>query len=66
MPESTVEAVREAAREGESFSATLVRLVEERTHLPAGKAPSYSGMLDGPGDMGRRAEEYLRQVFAGR
>jgi hypothetical protein len=67
LPESTVRLVREAATEGESFSATVRRLIEEGARMvETGSVPSYAGMLAGPGDMGTRAEEYLRQVFAER
>ena len=67
MPESVDAFVRESAREGESFSAAVTRLIEEGARLvAAGKVPSYVGTLDGPGDMGIRAEEYLREIFAER
>jgi hypothetical protein len=67
MPESTVNLVRESARDGESFSAAVTRLIEEGARLVAeGRVPSYVGSAEGPGDMGIRAEEYLREIFAGR
>ena len=67
MPQSVEALVRESAREGESFSATVTRLIEEGARLVApGRMPSYVGSADGPDDMGIRAEEYLRELFAKR
>ncbi len=67
LPESTVELVRNAAREGESFSATVTRLVEEGARLASdGRVPSYVGSGEGPPDLSMRAEEYLRELIEAR
>jgi len=67
IPESTAELVEKYAREGESFSATVVRLVElgaaedfepepiDESEFPLG----YIGSGEGPGDLGINAEKYL-------
>ena len=63
MPESTVELVRASARVGESFSATVTRLIAEGARLAdQAKVPRYVGSGEGPGDLSERAEEYLRQL----
>jgi predicted CopG family antitoxin len=60
LPDSIEELVREHAAEGESFSATIVRLVEigareDEHHVPL----EYIGAGEGPGDLGINAEKYL-------
>jgi len=63
LPESTADLVREVAREGESFSATVTRLIEEGVRVVADRrAPSYVASGDGPADLGERVEEYLRKL----
>jgi hypothetical protein len=64
FPESVDMLVREAAEEGESFSATVARLVEAgaRAGRPA-RPPRYvSAGGSGPEDLGVRAERYLRDL----
>ncbi len=60
ISESTVELVEGHAREGESFSATAVRLIElgaleDEKYVPL----NYFGAGEGPGDLGINAEKYL-------
>lgn len=60
IPEETEKTVREHAREGESFSATIVRLIafgarEDERHVPL----DYLGCGEGPGDLGVNNEKYL-------
>lgn len=60
LPEEIEKTVREHAVEGESFSATIVRLVElgareDEHHVPL----DYIGSGEGPGDLGINAEKYL-------
>lgn len=60
IPEETERSVREHAREGESFSAAIVRLVElgareDERHVPL----DYLGCGEGPGDLGINNEKYL-------
>lgn len=63
IPEGTEALVRELASEGESFSATVTRLVEAGAKtLKRGRVPSYVGSGEGPDDMGRRAETYLQEL----
>lgn len=67
LPETTVELVREIARDGESFSATVTRLIEEGARLLSeSRVPSYVGSGDGPPDLSLRAEDYLREALANR
>lgn len=67
LPESTVTFVREAAREGESFSATVARLLDEWARSSETiRMPSYVGTGEGPPDLSLRAEQYLREAFADR
>lgn len=60
LPDSIEELVREHSLEGESFSSTIVRLVElgalddERSSWP-----EWIGSGEGPGDLGINAEKYL-------
>jgi len=53
--------VREHAREDESFSATLVRLVEQGALAGGDKEdwPDYIGSGEGPGDLSINLEKYL-------
>jgi hypothetical protein len=67
LPESTVDLVRGAAREGESFSATVTRLIEDGARQRAERrAPRYVASGEGPPDLSLRAEQYLREALAGR
>jgi hypothetical protein len=65
IPDSTDERVRELAEDGESFSAAVTRLIEAGAAATEGKRPPrYVGIAGGPSDeVGRRAEEYLREIF---
>lgn len=67
ISEATEELVRELASEGESFSAAATRLIEAGAGAIRGKRPpDYVGAGTGPPDeLGRRAERYLREFFAG-
>jgi hypothetical protein len=60
--------VRELAVAGESFSATVSRLIEAGARSLRGpRAPSYAEAAgDGPEDLGRMAERYLRELAEGR
>jgi hypothetical protein len=58
---------REAARTGESFSATVSRLIVEAAASERGpKRPRYVGAGEGPSDLGRAAEGYLDQPVSAR
>lgn len=60
IPDSAEELVREHSHEGESFSATVVRLIllgalgDDRD-----SRPDWIGSFEGPGDLGINAEKYL-------
>lgn len=60
IPESAEKLVQEHTREGESFSATIVRLLELGAHEDERYVPlDYIGSGEGPGDLGINAEKYL-------
>lgn len=62
LPKSAEELVREHAREGESFSATVVRLIELGTLTPAKEDwPDWIGSIEGglPRDLSINLEKYL-------
>jgi hypothetical protein len=61
ISESTEKRVRELADEGESFSAAVTRLLEAGASAVEGRrVPRYVASGEGPSDLGRRAEWYLR------
>lgn len=67
LPDSVEIIAREAAQGGESFSATVSRLIvqaAQSTHGP--KPPRYVGAGDGPSDLGRAAERYLSELVSAR
>lgn len=67
LPPSVEETVRELAHEGESFSATVSRLIEAGARSVRGsKRPSYVASGEGPEDLGRMAERYLRELVDSR
>jgi len=60
LPDSVEELVREHAREGESFSATVLRLIELGALGYSDESmPSYFGTIEGPGDWGINFEKYI-------
>lgn len=67
LPDSVEALARAHAREGESFSATVARLIEAGARATRGRRPpSYVGSGEGPDDLGRLAEHYLRELVAAR
>lgn len=63
IPDGTEALVRELAQEGESFSAAVTRLVEAgASALERGRIPGYVASGEGPDDLGRKAEAYLREL----
>jgi hypothetical protein len=67
LPESTDALVRELANEDESFSAAVTRLVEAGARsLGRARSPRYVAAGEGPEDLGRRAEHYLRELATSR
>ncbi len=67
LPDHTEALVRSMARDDESFSAAVARLVEAGARALEGRrSPSYVGVGDGPDDLGRRAEAYLEEVVYSR
>jgi hypothetical protein len=60
LPEETEKAVRERAILDESFSATIVRLLELGIQADENLPPlDYFGAGEGPADLGVNAEKYL-------
>lgn len=67
LSESAEATVREAAMQGESFSATVARLIEAGSRaLRLKRQPAWIGAGEGPRDLGLRAEEYLRRPATSR
>ena len=67
LPASVDEMIREMADEDESFSAAVTRLIQAGAKaLGGGQRPRYVGAGDGPRDLGRKADEYLRRFVASR
>lgn len=65
LPDTIEALAREHALEGESFSATVARLIEAGAGVADGpRVPNYVGSGHGPGDLSRNAERYLREIFA--
>ncbi len=63
LPDSVDMLVREMAEGGESFSAAVSRLIEAGARsLRGGRPASYVASGDGPEDLGRMAEKYLRDL----
>lgn len=62
ISQSVDELARASARDGESFSATVARLIEQGVRAERGsyRRPRYVATGDGPEDLGRLAERYLR------
>ena len=47
-----------------TYFAALARVLEEgQRAIRTGKAPPFIGSGEGPGDLGIRAEDYLREIF---
>jgi hypothetical protein len=67
LPESIDALAREQAKDGESFSATVARLIEAGARATRGRRPpSYVGSGEGPDDLARLAERYLRELVTAR
>ncbi|MDP8957598.1 MAG: hypothetical protein M3N24_11725 [Actinomycetota bacterium] len=67
VPETVDALIRDATRDGESYSAALARLVEAGDRSLRGrKSPAYVASGEGPNDLGRRAEWYLENLVPGR
>lgn len=62
LPASVDEKIRRIAQEEGSYSAAVARLVEEGAKR-TGKEPrpSWIGSGEGPSDLGRNAEKYLKE-----
>ena len=63
LPETIDTVVRETSDEGESFSAAVTRLIEAGVRSQGeSRRPRYIASGEGPDDLGRRAERYLREL----
>lgn len=67
LPDAVEARARRLARDGESFSATVTRLIQEGARAVEGpERPSYVASGEGPDDLGRCAERYLRDLVEAR
>ncbi len=68
LPDNTEALVRRMARDGESFSAAVARLIEAGARSLEGgrRSPSYVATGEGPDDLGRKAESYLKELVPSR
>jgi hypothetical protein len=67
LPQSVEDLARESAREGESFSATVARLIEQGARARRGaRRPRYVASGEGERDLGRVAERCLRDPVEAR
>lgn len=65
LSEGTEALVKELALGGESFSAAVTRLLEAGARaLKQSPAPSYVASGEGPDDLSRMAETYLRDLVS--
>lgn len=62
LPESVEQLARSLANEGESFSATVARLIEEAARGRRRGRPKWVGSAEGLEDLGIDAERYLREL----
>ena len=63
LPKSVDELIRRMARPGESYSATVARLVEEGVRAgEEGERMAWIGAGEGPGDLGEDAERHLAEL----
>lgn len=63
LPDNTEAIVRRLARQDESFSAAVARLIEAGAKsLEGRRSPSYVGAGEGPEELGRKAEAYLKEL----
>lgn len=60
LPDAVDALITQAAEDGESYSAAVTRLVESAAGRSTDAIPDWIGAGEGPGDLGRRAEDYLR------
>ena len=66
LTESVEGLARANAREGESFSATVARLIEQGARAEGEQdPPRYVGSGEGPRDLGIKLEKYLREALEG-
>ena len=63
LPPKVDALIRDIARDDESFSAAVVRLIEAGIRNEGRRRPpSYVASGDGPSDLGEKAELYLRKL----
>lgn len=64
LPESVEALARVNAREGESFSATVARLIEVGAEAGGwDEMPDWIGSGEGPEDLGINAEKHLQEII---
>lgn len=65
IPDSVDRLIRELREEGESYSATVARLVEAGARAAGERRTlSFVGSGEGPEDLGINAEKYLNELAA--
>ena len=67
LPEGVDALIRDLALPGESYSATVARLIEDGAKAArSNKPPGFVGVADGdaPEDLSLRVEAELRELFA--
>lgn len=63
LSDSVDQLARSLAHEGESFSATVARLIQEAARKQNGRQrPSWVASFDGPEDLSANVERYLREL----
>jgi hypothetical protein len=60
LPDRVEKLVLENSLEGESFSSAVTRLIEKAAGGSRKRKPRYVGTFEGPPDLGRLVEHYLR------
>lgn len=66
LPDSVEALARDAAQSGESFSATVSRLIEAGVRASGSRKPPRYVAVEGPEDLGRAAERYLGELINAR
>lgn len=67
LPRSIEDLALESAHEGESFSATVARLIERGARAEQGaRHPRYVASGEGPEDLGQAAKRYLHELVEAR
>jgi hypothetical protein len=66
LPDSVDALVRGRMRSGESYSGAVAQLIEAGAAIEGKRAPRCVASGEGPRDLGRLAEKYLREMVVSR